>query len=104
MHGQIAFHGRELHVVHDPIKLPSSERDEPGFYYFLSEIALRRLLARVLDNIGFSGAVCRAVRIPLSYTFRWSHNIRPRCRLRAVHPTFRVVLESSVVFAIPLRY
>jgi hypothetical protein len=35
------------------VELPSSENDEPGFFYFLSEIALRQLLANVLDNMGF---------------------------------------------------
>jgi hypothetical protein len=45
------------------MKLPSSESDEPGFFYFLSEIALRQLLASVLDNIGFSGVFFYAARI-----------------------------------------
>lgn len=49
----MGFTGSGIHSLQGTVELPSSENDEPGLFYFLSEIALRQLLASVLDNIGF---------------------------------------------------
>ena len=81
LRGQIGFHDRELHQIHGTMDLPSSETEEPGFFYFLSEIALRQLLANVLDNIGFSAGQTRYAPV-LSFELcsqlsQWYANLPP---------------------------
>ncbi|RDW69908.1 hypothetical protein BP5796_08305 [Coleophoma crateriformis] len=48
-----------LRMFQETMPLPSSEHNEPGFFYFLSEIALWRLYESVFDNIGFSAGLTR---------------------------------------------
>ncbi|RQM05205.1 hypothetical protein DH86_00004168 [Scytalidium sp. 3C] len=55
LRSQLVLPPRVPHKIHDQMPLPSSELDEPGIFYFLSEIALRQLLENVNENIGFRG-------------------------------------------------
>lgn len=42
-------------VFHDVIRLPRFDNEDLGFYYFLAQISLRKLLTDTLDVVGYKG-------------------------------------------------
>lgn len=54
LQGYIPFAALLLQTLHDEVPLPTSDYDEPGIYWFLSEIAIRRIFTRPRHGIGWN--------------------------------------------------
>lgn len=54
LQGYIPFSALLLQVLHDDVPLPTSDYEEPGIYWFLSEIAIRRIFTRPRNGIGWN--------------------------------------------------
>lgn len=54
LQGYVPFSALLLQVLHDEVPLPTSDYDEPGIYWFLSEIAIRRIFTRPRHGIGWN--------------------------------------------------
>ena len=48
-------------TLHELVPLPRFENEDTGFYYFLAQISLRKLVMEALDVVGYRGKVanCR---------------------------------------------
>jgi hypothetical protein len=57
--GHMCYSTPAIHLLHESIPLPLSDHEEPGIYWMLSEIALRRIFANVSDTLGLYGRADR---------------------------------------------
>lgn len=50
----IPYSSRILQDLHEHVPLPTSDYDEPGIYWFVAEIAIRRIFARPRHGVGWN--------------------------------------------------
>lgn len=79
---------------HDVVPLPRFENEDTGFYYFLAQISLRKLIATSLDTVGYKGKPL------LDLQHVYVECSASRCRLtRLVHDTAGKLIYAPILTA-----
>ncbi|PGH20116.1 hypothetical protein AJ80_03684 [Polytolypa hystricis UAMH7299] len=80
-------------AFHESVPLPTSQVEEEGLYYFLALISIRKLLAEVVDTVGFKAG--HALYVPIvaielrNQIFDWH---------KALPPSLQFQLDASPLF------